>query len=425
MAIIRIKRTTGNSLPTGLTFGEMAFIGRTGGATANRLYIAGPEGVCVWIGAEILNSPTFWSGSTAETTIPTISAVDSRITSRLSSGTVTSFNNQTGAVQGVSAIGATGSSWVKLAVSFTGGNSVVGATGYVNLLGATWGDSTLTNSTIGGLQANQNIAGKTVFEILQQMLYVYQSVSLSSLAFSGFSTTSGNNCELGQTLATLNSTTNITISAANSTNINAVNGYGITYATSNTSAPAGTCTNGTILGYTGFASPKNNIIVPTHFRATSIGSSVTFRASASQYNAWFNFGQPQNASGATATTNTTFTWYARMYWGKSATDSLTNPNLLGEGSSGLNASISGFNPNSLSISSSATAKYLYVFVPSSYTLTSIKSGANVIPLKNLTNDPITGTIPTVSITNSHGISTTYNIFQSANPYFDAFTLTLA
>jgi hypothetical protein len=79
MAIIRIKRTTGSGLPTGLTFGELAFIGATGGATASRLYIAGPQGVCVWIGAEILNSPTFWSGATAQTTIPTVSAVESRI----------------------------------------------------------------------------------------------------------------------------------------------------------------------------------------------------------------------------------------------------------------------------------------------------------------------------------------------------------
>ena len=79
MAIIRIKRTTGTALPSGLTFGELAFIGATGGATANRLYIAGPEGACVWIGAEILNSPTYWSGTTAETTLATIAALEDRI----------------------------------------------------------------------------------------------------------------------------------------------------------------------------------------------------------------------------------------------------------------------------------------------------------------------------------------------------------
>jgi hypothetical protein len=78
MAIIRIKRTTGNSLPTGLTFGEMAFV-QGSGATANRLYIANNAGVCVWVGAQILNSPSFWSGLTAQTTIPTVQAVETRI----------------------------------------------------------------------------------------------------------------------------------------------------------------------------------------------------------------------------------------------------------------------------------------------------------------------------------------------------------
>jgi hypothetical protein len=78
MAIIRIKRTTSSNLPTGLTFGEMAFV-QGGGYTANRLYIADNAGVCIWIGGQILNSPTYWSGATAETTVPTVSAVRSAL----------------------------------------------------------------------------------------------------------------------------------------------------------------------------------------------------------------------------------------------------------------------------------------------------------------------------------------------------------
>jgi len=74
MAIIRIKRTTSSNLPTGLTFGEMAFV-QGSGYTANRLYIADNAGVCIWVGAQILNQPTYWSGATAETTVPTVSAV--------------------------------------------------------------------------------------------------------------------------------------------------------------------------------------------------------------------------------------------------------------------------------------------------------------------------------------------------------------
>lgn len=92
MAIIRIKRTTGNSLPTGLTFGELAFVQGSGGATANRLYIANNAGVCVWIGAEILNSPTYWSGLTAQTTVPTVSAVEGRM---VAGGAITFASNLT------------------------------------------------------------------------------------------------------------------------------------------------------------------------------------------------------------------------------------------------------------------------------------------------------------------------------------------
>ena len=74
MAIIRIKRSTGTNLPSGLTFGELAFV-QGSGATANRLYIATSSGGTAWVGAEILNSPTSWQDETAQTTIPTVQAV--------------------------------------------------------------------------------------------------------------------------------------------------------------------------------------------------------------------------------------------------------------------------------------------------------------------------------------------------------------
>jgi hypothetical protein len=76
-----------------LTFGELAFIGATGGATANRLYIAGAQGVCVWIGAQILNQPTFWSGLTAQTTIPTVSAVRDALIAGFGSGGEMTFGS--------------------------------------------------------------------------------------------------------------------------------------------------------------------------------------------------------------------------------------------------------------------------------------------------------------------------------------------
>jgi hypothetical protein len=78
MAIIRIKRSTGTDLPSGLTFGELAFV-QGSGATANRLFIATSLGGTAWVGAEILNSPVYWSGLTAQTTLATVSATENRI----------------------------------------------------------------------------------------------------------------------------------------------------------------------------------------------------------------------------------------------------------------------------------------------------------------------------------------------------------
>lgn len=443
MAIIRIKRTTGNTVPSGLTFGEMAFIGATGGATASRLYIAGPQGVCVWIGAEILNSPTFWIGATAETTLPTVSAVEGRITTRLSSGAVTSFNGQTGAVQGVSAMGATSaSSWQKLSVSFTNAYSSTGATGYVNILGATWADGATTNAgTVGGIVNGTSIQGKTVFEILQQILFTYQSVSISGLAFSNIST---GNLEVGQTAGTASQTTTITTSASNSFNIdaNGVNGnvgpggYGVTYSSSNTWAPAGTCAGGILLGATAWAASKTNITIPTNIRGTTIGASFTLNARASQWSAWVAAGSPGNASGATAPTSLTATWYARIFWGKTAGDGITSPSAPGlnfnNGGSALNTTTSttAFTPNgSISVPSTDVGQYVYIWVPSYYTVNYIRIDSTTgtpLPLKNITQ-PISGSAiqpPTISHTNSHGVSYEYKIYQSTDPQTASFNLYL-
>lgn len=75
MAIIRIRRTTNTVQPTGLTFGEFAFIGRTGGVTANQLYIGDAQGNSVWIASRIEPNPLTVTGVTAETTTTTIKGV--------------------------------------------------------------------------------------------------------------------------------------------------------------------------------------------------------------------------------------------------------------------------------------------------------------------------------------------------------------
>jgi len=119
--IIKIKNSTGSALPTGLTFGEPAFVQGTG-LTANRLYVANSSGNAIWVGAEI-PSPTTgtWTDNAAKTTLATQYAIDQRITTQLSASGVASFNGLTGAVTGVgSAVAGTGI-------------SVSGATGAVTI----------------------------------------------------------------------------------------------------------------------------------------------------------------------------------------------------------------------------------------------------------------------------------------------------
>jgi hypothetical protein len=415
MAIIRIKRTTSDTLPggpTGLTFGELAFIGASGGATANRLYIAGPQGTCIWIGAQILNQPTYWSGATAETTIPTVSAVDSRIGSRISSESVTAIGSTSNA------------SWQKLAVSFTDSNKVSGATGFVNILGATWEDNTTTNAgNVGGIANGSNLQGKTVFEILYNMLYSYQTVSLSSVSMSGTFTTG--NVELGQTAA-VGGSRNFGWTATQPQNIND-NGITVVYSGTNT---------GTIIGATAYSNnggaPGGNAnragTIPDA-RFTNIGNNFTITVNASQSTAYANAGSPGTTTGATASRSIgTSTWYSKMYWGYTSGSSITSRSQLvttGMGTSerfitttsttylfnstsGTGVSL-GFTPSQ---APGGELQYLYVLIHNYYnTIPTWKdSGGFAFGMTGNNNTTIGSTL---DIQNAQGFTASYKIYRSA------------
>lgn len=418
MAIIRIKRSTGANLPSGLTFGELAFV-QGSGATANRLYIAGSLGGTAWVGAEINPAPASWTDDAAKTQLATNYAVNQRI-----SDLATSFNGQTGAVQGVSAMGATAAVFKKLAVAFTNSNTTTGATGFVNLLGVTWSETTATNTAVGGLASGSSITGNTVLELLEKMLFTFQSATVNILSVGNFSSGS---LELGATAAISGSRT-VTSSATNSSNIDAV-GYSITYTHTNTSMPSGSG-SGTLMGATAYATSKAGINLSTDIRSTTIGSSFVFTANVSDYSAWLAYGSPLPTTlGATATTTQSCIWYSRFYWGKSESDALTDPSGLLSGNDRLNVSSSGFSPNTFPITDSTTG-YLYVFIHNNYTPTQIRldnSNGALLGLKDLTQtgSTIIGAVPTTTVTNSLGFSATYKIYQSAFTQAGAFTLFIA
>ena len=118
-SVIKIKNSTGSVPPTGLTFGEPAFVQGTG-LTANRLYMGNSTSTSVWVGAEISTTGT-WTDNAAKTTLATQYATDQRIATQISGSGVSSFNGATGAVTGVGT-----------AVAGTG-ISVSGATGAVTI----------------------------------------------------------------------------------------------------------------------------------------------------------------------------------------------------------------------------------------------------------------------------------------------------
>ena len=140
-SIIKIKNSTGSVPPTGLTFGEPAFVQGTG-LTANRLYMGNSTSTSVWVGAEIGTTGT-WTDNAAKTTLATQYATDQRIATQISGSGVSSFNGLTGAVQGVSdAVGST-----YLTVSGSTGSVTFTNTGVQTFNGLT---GAVTGLTSGG-----------------------------------------------------------------------------------------------------------------------------------------------------------------------------------------------------------------------------------------------------------------------------------
>ena len=150
MATIKVKRTTGSTIPSGLTFGEPAYvqglkslyIGQTGGDPAIR------------IGAEVTTDGTF--GSASDNKIPTQLAVKTYVDNNVAAGAVSTLNGLTGAVFigagtgiGLAAAGK------GITLTNTGVQSIVGASG-ISVSGST-GDVSILNTGVRSILAATNI----------------------------------------------------------------------------------------------------------------------------------------------------------------------------------------------------------------------------------------------------------------------------
>ena len=132
MSTIRIKRTTGSTTPTGLTFGEPAYV-----QGLKSLYIGQTAGdPAIRIGAEVSTDATFTSSS--DNKIPSQLAVKTYVDNSVAGGAVSSINGTIGAVTlaAGTAIGIT-TAGQTITVSNTGVQSLTGTANQISVSGAT------------------------------------------------------------------------------------------------------------------------------------------------------------------------------------------------------------------------------------------------------------------------------------------------
>ena len=130
MATIRVKRSTGSTAPTGLTFGEPAFVNGT-----NSFYVTDNTGTSIRVGAQVDTSTSL---GTSDNKIPTQNAVKTYVDNNVASGAVSTLNGLTGAVfiGAGTAIGVAASG-KGITLTNTGVQSIAGTSNQITASGST------------------------------------------------------------------------------------------------------------------------------------------------------------------------------------------------------------------------------------------------------------------------------------------------
>ena len=236
--------------------------------------------------------------------------------------------------------------------------------------GNTYTNSTPTTATVGGISAGSTFSGATMSEMWDLLLYPYQSPSFNSFAIDGQSGT----LEVGDTITSGSKL--FTWSTSNSSNV------------ASNSISIEDVTDAVTLG-TGLANDGSESL--------SIPSSITKTTATSHQ--WRIKGTNTQASSFLRNYNVNWRW--RIYYG---TDSDASLNAVGVAALANNPLSSGF----AGTYSFAAGDYKYFSYPASMgTATTFKD--------SLTNiDVAMEPLYTVSITNTHGVTTTYNVHRSTN-----------
>jgi len=295
-------------------------------------------------------------------------------------------------------------SGITVSVKLNAGNNITLNSGPAGITisssGGGGGDPTFTNSgtsTSIGLSPNGNtFQGKTALEILDIILFPYQSVSFSNFT-SGLG---GILFELGQTAG--NGTYTATWTAGNPlTNWIAGSGQ---LSFQNFSDTAFTPI---ISGFspTGGNAPWTNAAFRgTTFTSNSISNRIVIRLSGAQ------------TQGSSPSTDQIIRWWSKSYWGRSSSDPTTR--FLSDGSETFIQTTPGTSSTFTATFGSGSSQHLYILIPDKYTIT------NFVDTSNSQPSPFDLLTPAVNIQNAHGLSIPYKRYKSENPVAGGITLIL-
>lgn len=266
---------------------------------------------------------------------------------------------------------------------------------------APWALSTPTVATnLSGIPAGTVIpAGETAVQILQRILYPYQSVAYAGFAVSGVASV----YEIGQPFPTSGAAT-----------------WSISGPSANWTAGSGTVE---------FQRPDGtNSAIATGFNPTSLSQALTIPSITAPTN-------PRSANtirlrltgaqaqGSVSPADLNRSWFSRWYFGKSANGDLLTPTfgIDGTGSGALLQTTAAQGPSNLTVTVPAGAGFFYLFIHDAYTLSNdppffgIKYGGNALAK----GDPTT-----VQVTNAYGVTATYKRYRSTFVLNDLLTLVI-
>jgi hypothetical protein len=271
----------------------------------------------------------------------------------------------------------------------TGAQGIQGVQGIAggNLI---WTNAQPVTATVGGIIAGVTLTNKNAIEVLEQMLYPYQSVSFTS--FSTGITTGSRIYEVGYSVPS--ATRQFTWSTSGTTNWVA----GSIKIYRGSSQILGTPVSSS-LNYN--SSPQNY----THTAySNNAPASIVFKIEGNQL------------QGSAASRTETHEWRYSGFWGASTTDDyrIAKNDIYGANyERQLLTNISSFTNTFPSI---GQPRYIYYFFPVSFSTPTFQVGVGGLPTPFETG--------TVSITNQHGLSLNYKYYRTPNASSGSLTISL-